>query len=133
MRLPSLLCSLAVATLFAGGCASVDTRPAPMTREEIVQMAQGGAAAPAIIDRLRRTDTVLLLSAGDLVELARAGVPVEALDYLQSVQIAEIRRRDQFDRLLYSPMHPPFGPCPGWGPHPFPPVGGLRSRHWPYC
>ena len=104
-----------------------------MTAAQIVEISKAGEAPPAIIERLRQTDTVLLLSASDIVKLAQAGVPPEVLDYLQTMQIAEIRRRDQFDRMLYAPMYPPFGQCPGWGATYLPPVRGLRSPFWPYC
>ena len=128
-----ILIALFAPLLLAGGCATFELRPQPMTAAEIVHMAKAGEAPPAIIDRLRQTDTVLLLSAPDFVKLAQDGVPGEVLDYLQSVLIAEIRRRDQFEHMMmYGPYYSPFGPCAGGGRFP------SRARSplfpsWPYC
>jgi hypothetical protein len=106
-----------LAALLAGGCATL-SGPPPLTRDDLVRMAKTGDSPQAIIDRLRDTGTVLALSASDIVRLHQSGVPHEVLDYLQQVQIAEVRRRDA---LLYSyPPYASFFGCP-W-----------RFRHYPH-
>ena len=102
--------------LFVAGCVTLDPGPSPLTDAEIVQFSRSGESPTAIIDRLKKTDTMLWLSASDIVQLRQAGVAPEVLDYLQAAQIAETRRRSQFDQLLYGPEMSPFSRC-----------GGLRS------
>jgi hypothetical protein len=107
----------------ASGCASVE-RPKPLTGAEIAELARSGANAKHIIAELQRTDTVLMLSASDFVRLHEAGVPPEALDYLQQRMIAEIRLREYHDRVFWhGPLYRGhgFSPCPpgrwrGYGP-----------------
>ena len=100
--------------LLVAGCVTLDPGPSPLTDAEIVQFSRSGESPTAIIDRLKKTDTMLWLSASDIVQLRQAGVAPEVLDYLQAAQIAETRRRSQFDQLLYGPeMSPNNRPsCP---------------------
>jgi hypothetical protein len=91
----SALCLLA-------GCATLDAPP-PLSGAEIVELARAGKTAPEIIAELQRTETVLPLSAADIVSLHEAGVPDEVLDYLQRVQI---------DALLWQERSMWWG---GWG------------------
>lgn len=113
--------------LLLGGCAALEPRPAPLAREDIVALAKSGAPAKEVIDRLRQTQTVLPLSATDILQLSEAGVPREVLDYLQAAQIADLRQRMQFDRMLYGPEMSPFSRC---GRAPFNRYG---PSYWPYC
>jgi hypothetical protein len=108
--------TLFLAGLLLGGCAILEPRPAPLTREEIVLLAKSGETPPAIIERLRQTRTVLPLSASDILQLAQEGVPREVLDYLQAAQIEDLRRRMQFDGMLYGPEMSPFSRCGGYVP-----------------
>lgn len=115
--------------LIAAGCASLEPGPAPLARTDVVQLTKSGQAPAAIIERLKSTQTVLWLSAKDIVELREAGVAIEVLDYLQAAQLAEMRRRSQFDHLLYGPEQTPFSRCPA-----FPPTGGRFSGFFaPFC
>jgi hypothetical protein len=99
----------------AAGCATVQGPP-PLSGADIVALAKSGATAPQIIEELKRTDTVLILSASDFVRLHEAGVPAEALDYLQQRMITEMRWRDYHDRMFwYGPYYRGIGPCP-WPP-----------------
>ena len=97
--------------LIAAGCATVE-QPKPLSAADVVEMAKSGKSPQQIIGELKRTDTVILLQASDIVALHEAGVPNEVLDYLQRVQIDEIRWRD---RSLYW-YGPGYGRYYGWGP-----------------
>ena len=51
------------------------------------------------------------------------------LDYLQAVQMAEMRRRSQFEQMLYGPEMSPFSRCGG-----FPGRGGRFNGFFaPFC
>lgn len=122
----------ACALVLLAGCASMEQRPPPLTRDDVVQLSASGMPAKEIIERLKATDTVLLLSGSELAKLSAAGVAPEVLDYLQNVLISEIRRRDAFTHMY--PGYGAFGPCPpGWGPRFGHPAFRLRSPFWPYC
>lgn len=122
-------CLVVAFTLLTGGCAGVDPGPPPLSRAEVVQLARSGEKPAAIVERLKSTQTILWLSATDIVELREAGVAIEVLDYLQAAQLAEMRRRSQFDQLLYGPERSPFSRCP-----PYPPTGGRFSGFFaPFC
>ncbi len=119
-----LLLALLAATL--AGCASVDPVPA-VTREDVIELARSGADARWIIDRLRETGTFLAVSAGDIIEMHKQGVPQEALEWMQATYVEEVRRRQaMFDQMYYGPCtwrrgywhHPRFGP---------------RLTPWPGC
>lgn len=106
-----------VIALAAAGCATVD-RPKPLTGAGIVELAKSGASAKQIIAELQRTDTVLPLSASDLIALHESGVPNEVLDYLQQAQISDLRWRDRWSQHYwygYGPLYRGLGPCP-WPP-----------------
>jgi hypothetical protein len=112
------------------GCASLEKRPDPLSREEIVRLSKAGEPPAEIIRRLRESGTVLLLSGSDIVRLHQEGVSQEVLDHLQRVQIQAIRRQDAFERSLAWPYASPFHcPWPAFGLHRHP-FGGPR---WPYC
>ena len=118
-----LVFSLLMALL--AGCATVE-RPKPFTSGEIIVLSKSGIGAKQIIEELKRTDTVIPLSATEIVRLHDAGVPNEVLDYLQRVQIDEIRWRDRWSQMYwYGPLYRGygFGPCP-W---PYPP--GIRRPY----
>ena len=100
--------------LFAAGCATLD-RPKPLTSQEVIALAKSGRASKDIIEELKRTDTVIPLTASEIVRLNAAGVPTDVLDYLQRAQIEEIRWRDRYSQMYWSPLYRGFGPCP-WPP-----------------
>jgi len=108
MRTLAFLLLLALA-----GCASVPA-PTPLTGADIVALAKEGKTSQQIIDELKRTETVLALRASDYVALHEAGVPDEVLNYLQLVQIEDLRWRER-SRYWYGPYYG-FGPYYGWGP-----------------
>lgn len=127
MRQAHLL--IAALALLASGCAAFETGPPPLTRADVVQLTRSGETPAAIVGRLRASQTVLALSASDLIELRQAGVAIEVLDHLQAAQIAESRRRAQFDQLLYGPERSPFSRCGGYPPH----NGRFRGLFPPFC
>lgn len=129
MRKSSILAAGCLVAVLLGGCAAFDPGPPPLTSAEVIQLSKAGEPAASIIDRLRKTRTLLWLSATDIVNLRQAGVANDVLDYLQAVQIAETRRRGQFEQMLYGPEMSPFSRCAG---HPFP---GERFNGFfaPFC
>ncbi len=98
---------LSLLLLFAAGCASIEPAPKPLTGADIVFLTKSGKTAPQIIDELRRSDTVLMLQAAEIVGLHESGVPPAVLDYLQRAQIEEIRRRERQQIMMY--WGPPHG------------------------
>jgi len=113
-----LLASLAAAALL-GACASVETRPAPLTQADVIRLAKEGRGAGEIIEALKQTHSVLLLTGSDIARLHDAGVPAAVLDHLQQAQIEEISWRARFWHMY---DYPPFGAwsrC-GWPPGPWP-------------
>ena len=125
-RLIVLVFSIALST---GGCAGFDPGPPQLTRADIERLSQSGDSPASIVDRLKKTGTVLWMSASDILELRQAGVAPLVLDYLQAAQLAETRRRSQFDQLLYGPEKSPFSRCGG-----FPAGGGRISGFFaPFC
>ena len=118
------------AALLVCGCAGLGKRPPPLTSGEIVQLAQSGVPAAKIIERLQATDSVIFLSASDILELNRQGVPAEVLDWLQREQVRELRRRDAFDYWSYNAQ---FSRCIGWSGRRYPQPFMFRSPYWPYC
>ena len=108
----NLAFSLSVIVLV--GCATLE-HPKPLTSDEVIGLAKSGKNAPRIIEELKRTDTVIPLSASEILRLNAAGVPTDVLDYLQRAQIEEIRWRDRYSQMYWSPLYRGFGPCP-WPP-----------------
>ena len=127
MRKTAVLLSV----LLVAACASLEPRPKPLTSDEVIGLAKSGSSAQQIIEDLKRTDTVIPLSATEIVRLHDAGVPNEVLDYLQRVQIDEIRWRDRWSQMYwYGPLY--RGYSYGFGPCPWPPIGRpYRGWGWP--
>lgn len=113
-----------------GGCATIE-RPRPLTSDEMIALSKSGLDSPRIIEELKRTETVLPLTASDIVRLHEAGVPDAVLDHLQRAQIDEIRWRDRHSNLYwygYGPLYRGFGTCP-W-PSLRPNLPGTRLGFW---
>ena len=111
--LASLLLAAAI-----GGCASLEPLPPAPTVAEIVQMAQTGQSADAIIQRVQASRAVYQLPASELAKMREQGVPDKVIDYLQqsyidAVRYAEwLRARDAylFPPFPTSPFYPYFWP-----------------------
>lgn len=89
-----------------------------MTPQDVIHLSREGRDAKAIIEELKRTNTVIPLSASDLIRLHEAGVPAEVLDHLQRTQIDEIRWREQmfwFGSGLHG-LYPCWPYLRGFGP-----------------
>src|SRR5262245_8971400 len=105
-RLAFLLIALTLAA-----CATVG--PPQLTGAQTVGRSKGGPTARQIIEELKRTNTVLFLSASDVVRLHEAGVPNEVLDFLQQQAYYEMRwRAYQDQQFWYGPFYRGYG----WGP-----------------
>lgn len=115
-----------LALLGAGGCAILEPSPEALTPAQLVLLAREGRTGPEIVEELKRTRTVIVLSASDIVALSEAGVPREALDYLQQALIDDIRWRERYWGYWpgYSPFYRGFGPCPWPAPY------GLRRPYY---
>ena len=121
--------ALLLAALLADGCAPLEPRPARLTHDDVIQRARSGASGQAIIEELERTGTVLPLSASEIVRLHEAGVSRDVLDYLQRVQIEEIRWRDRYT-YFYGPDFRGMAPCP-WPNRSAHPSAPMRGWPWP--
>lgn len=107
--------------LLLGGCAGMMQRPAPLTAEDVVQMAKSGASSTAIIERLRETRTVLRLSGSQFARLREQGVPDDVLDHIQNTYMAAVEAdtRLRYQGMYWGwgppyPMRPLHGPLPYW-------------------
>ena len=126
MRTLFIPCVL-LALLGAGGCAILEPSPEALTPAQLVLLAREGKTGPELVEELKRTRTVIVLSASDIVALSEAGVPREALDYLQLALIEDIRWRERYWGGYwpgYSPFYRGFGPCP------FPPSRRYFGGPW---
>jgi hypothetical protein len=127
--------------LLLTGCASLENRPPPLSREDIEDLARAGTPAAILIEQLKATQTVLRLSASDLIRMSQAGVPDAVLDWLQQAQIGELRRREALYMMYGHPVYGypgygafGFGPCPpGWGVRFGHPAFRMRGPFWPGC
>jgi hypothetical protein len=131
VELKVMRCASIVIAVVLAGCANMTgERPAPLTRAEIVRMAQAGEPPGNIIERLQATQSVIFLSATEILELNRQGVQPEVLEWMQREQVRELRRRDAFDFWSYDS---PFSRCIGWSGRWYPQPFMFRSPYWPYC
>ena len=103
--------------LLLAGCATLEKHPTPMSADDVIALAKSGANAKQIIEEIFRTDTLIPLTAAEIVRMHEGGVQNEVLDYLQHRQIEELRWRDRFaNSFWYGPsLYRGFGPCP-WPP-----------------
>jgi len=54
----------------------------PMTQQDVVNMAREGASNAKIIREIRESGTIFRLTANDVENLKKEGVPVEVIDYM---------------------------------------------------
>ena len=109
--------------LSLAGCAALEPHPNPLTADDVIARTRNGASSKEIINELFHTNTVIPVTAAEIVRLHEAGVTNEVLDYMQYAQIQEIRWRDQSYWYGYG-FYRGFGPCP------FPPRRGYRGGPW---
>jgi hypothetical protein len=109
MRRLNLLLMLASLGWLAG-CAAFGPPPKPITPAEVVQMVKSGMSSAAIIQQLRDSRTVYQLSASELVNLSKEGVPSEVLDYMQETYLAAVR--DDEARRAFFYRYGPYGGPP---------------------
>jgi hypothetical protein len=103
MRKFGLLFLLTFFALFSG-CASVQTKP--ITPDEVVGMAKSGMPANVIIQKLKESGTMFELSATELVNLHKQGVPTPVLDYMQGTYLEAVRREEARRAFYY--QSPPY-------------------------
>lgn len=81
------LAAAALASLL-GACASLaPPLPPPPTTAEIVQMAQVGAGAEEIVERIAASRAVYPLPASAFARLRGEGVPDEVIDFMQRTYV----------------------------------------------
>jgi len=86
-----LVCAATVLVLNA--CTSlVTTEPQAITPQQVVLLSKQERNPAEIIEKLKRSDTVYTLSASQLVQLARDGVPEPVLDHMQRTHLIAIER-----------------------------------------
>lgn len=115
VRLALLLLVCAVMT----ACATTQKRE-PVTLEQVIQMSKAGTPPADIINKLKESRSVFMLSGSQFAKLREDGVDDSVLDFLQSIYIASV---DMDARLRYQSMYWGYG----WGP-------SYRSYYgaWPY-
>lgn len=102
--------SLVTAAFFAAalaGCANnpIFEGPPPIAPEQVVEMAKRGDSTGTIIGEIQKSRTVYSLTASQLVQLSRDGVPDAVLDYMQLTHLKEIERaarREAYNDLWLS-------------------------------
>ena len=130
----SLLASIFAATfVLLSGCATLaEPERAPLTLEQIVDMAKQGKDAQAIIDEIKLTQAIYDVSASQYAKLSRDGVPDAVLDFMQQGQIRMAeragRREARNDMWMVGPGWWGYGPA--WYPRSY--YVYLRGRPYPH-
>jgi hypothetical protein len=94
--------AIAAAALCLPGCAlTAARRPAPLTVPRIVEMSKAGLPAGEIVRAIRESGTVYRLSASQLVDLAKEGVPSDVLDHMQETYLEAVRRDAAYQEWRY--------------------------------
>ena len=120
----SPLAVVALLTSLLTGCSTLGVKPAlpPVRVPQIVQMSREGIPAQAIIRKMRASRTAYRLTAAQLVQLHKEGVPDSVLNYMQGTYLQAVRhnqRLEDWNRWnfdggwWYSPWPEPWG----WGPY----------------
>ncbi len=125
-----ILLALGVAAIvLISGCATTrEPERAPISLEEIVQMAKGGKDGPTIIGELKAAHMAYDVTASQYAKLSRDGVPDAVLDYMQQTQIRmAIREARREARYSYDPFL--YDCCGPWYPRPY--VVFVRGRAYP--
>ncbi|MBL8511815.1 MAG: hypothetical protein JNM52_09230 [Betaproteobacteria bacterium] len=110
------------ASLLMGGCANFNQpERAPITLEQIVEMAKAGKDGPTIISEIKASDTSYDITASQYAKLSRDGVPDAVLDYMQQGQLKMVeragRRQGYEDAFFFN--SPRYGLGIGWYPRPY--------------
>ena len=91
----TVLCAIAcVATvLMLSACGGlVRSEMQSISPEDVVVLSRQGQSPTIIIEKMVRSDSVYKLTASQLVQLARDGVPEPVLDHMQRTHILAIKR-----------------------------------------
>lgn len=115
MRLALILLASAILT----ACASVEKRE-PVTLEQVITMSKAGTPPADIINKLKDSRTVFVLSGSQYAKLREDGVDDTVLDYIQKTYVMSV---EMDARLRYQSMYWGYG----WG-YPYRPYYGP----WPY-
>ncbi len=106
------------------GCSTLGVKPAPppVRVPQIVQMSREGMPAQEIIQKMRASGTAYRLTAAQLVQLHKEGVPDAVLNYMQETYLQAVRHDQRLedwnrwsfdDGWWYGPWPEPWG----WGPY----------------
>lgn len=83
----------AAIVLLLQGCSSMGTTDVrPISPQQVVQLSKQDRSPTEIIETMKRSDSMYTLSASQLVQLARDGVPEPVLDYMQRTHLVAIER-----------------------------------------
>ena len=94
-----------LAAFILSGCAVFESKP-PITQEEVVAMVKAGTSPGEIIQKLKTSGTIYELSAAELVDLSKKGVPDSVLNYMQSTQIQAIKQENARRDFYYPAPYP---------------------------
>ena len=113
------LALLLLVPMVTTACATTQKRE-PVTLEQVIQMSKAGTPPADIINKLKESRSVFMLSGSQFARLHEDGVDDSVLDYLQNIYVASV---DMDARLRYQSMYWGYG----WGPP-------YRSYYgaWPY-
>ena len=130
----SLLASIFAATfVLLSGCATT-TGPerAPLTLEQIVDLAKQGKDANAIIGEIKQAHAAYDVTASQYAKLSRDGVPDAVLDFMQQGQLrmAERAGRREARNDMWMVGSGWWGYGPVWYPRSY--YVHVRGRSYPY-
>ncbi len=95
-------------------CATVASRPAPPTVDQIIAMSRAGVPPDEIVRQMRETNGVYELSASQLAVLKEQGVHDAVIDYMQRTYLAEARREQASADWLNAGPYPYNVYSPWW-------------------
>ena len=93
----AILPAIAMAMLLAGCATLGEPERAPVTLEQIVDMAKKGKDASAIIEEMKSARMVYDVTASQYAKLSRDGVPDAVIDYMQQGQLKMAERQGRRD------------------------------------
>jgi hypothetical protein len=110
-----------LASAAISACATFEKRE-PMTLEQVVQMSKDGAHPADVINRIKDSRTVFMLTGSQYAKLREDGVDDSVLDYIQRSYVASVEM-DSYVR--YRTMYWGYG----WGSPYYYPYYGPRYYH----
>jgi hypothetical protein len=92
-RIPLVATVAVLIALSAPTTLALANQPAPVTTAEALQMSRQGVPASTIVAKMRDSNAVYRLTAGELARLHDEGVTDEVIDYMQETYLNAVRRK----------------------------------------